>query len=135
MSKNNGLQACVEAFERLKQGNPSNHKHLGLHRAKITAGVVSYEAGLDRGYLKRSRANHVPLLLLIKSYANDKPSPTEQKNQVVKASEKKVQEHKNNTDLAEALLHKALSRELLLVSKIKELEKRLSMFETQLGRI
>jgi len=36
-----------------------------LDLAKITASIVSLEAGFDRGYLKKSRKSHLPLLAKI----------------------------------------------------------------------
>lgn len=135
MSKKNGLDACIEAFERLKEGEPNNPKHIGLHRSKFTAGIVSFEAGLDRGYLKRARTNHAALISLIESHANEAPSATDEKTQIEKKLNNKIQEYKNNKDVAEQLLYQSLGRELLLVSKIKELEQKITKIEKPTLRI
>ena len=60
-----GLAACSNALERLLEGRPIVPAHVGLDTSKITAGIVSYEAGFDRGYLKKSRRAHLPLLAKI----------------------------------------------------------------------
>lgn len=60
-----GLIACEEALQRLLDGNPVVPGHGGLDLAKITASIVSLEAGFDRGYLKKSRKSHLPLLAKI----------------------------------------------------------------------
>lgn len=49
---NDGLRACEEALTRLMKGEPVVSKHVGLSLKKITASIVSLEAGFDRGYLK-----------------------------------------------------------------------------------
>jgi len=62
-----GLVACEEALQRLLDGRPNFPEHVSLDVSKITAGVVSYEAGFDRGYLKKSRKSHLPLLSRIEA--------------------------------------------------------------------
>lgn len=47
-----GLAACEIALERLLEGRAIVPAHVGLNFSKITAGIVSHEAGFDRGYLK-----------------------------------------------------------------------------------
>ena len=59
--RSKGLAACEAALKRLLEGRPLIHSHVGMDVSKITAGVVSHEAGFDRGYLKKSR----PLLAKI----------------------------------------------------------------------
>ena len=133
--KKNGLDDCIEAFERLKAGNPIKTEHIGLKRSEFTAGKVSWEAGRDRGYLKKSRPKHVQLISDIEKYSKGKSSAEDELDQVTKRSVKKVDEAKRKADLSEELLHLALSRELLLVSKIKKLEQEIKMLNTPLGRI
>jgi len=60
-----GLIACEEALQRLLDGKPVVPGHGGLDLSKITASIVSLEAGFDRGYLKKSRKSHFPLLAKI----------------------------------------------------------------------
>ncbi|QWV19266.1 hypothetical protein KQ248_08070 [Stutzerimonas zhaodongensis] len=63
--RSKGLAACEAALKRLLEGRPLIHSHVGMDVSKITAGVVSHEAGFDRGYLKKSRSAHLPLLAKI----------------------------------------------------------------------
>lgn len=62
-----GLGACEEALQRLLVGKPVVPKHVGLDLSKLTASIVSLEAGFDRGYLKKSRKVHLPLLAQIEA--------------------------------------------------------------------
>ncbi|MBD8708492.1 hypothetical protein IFT47_17835 [Pseudomonas sp. CFBP 13711] len=63
--KSSGVLACEEALERLITGKPNVAAHVGLDLSKLTAGVVSHEAGFDRGYLKKSRKLHMALIAKI----------------------------------------------------------------------
>ena len=60
-----GLGACEEALQRLLIGKPVVPEHVGLDLSKLTASIVSLEAGFDRGYLKKARKAHLPLLAQI----------------------------------------------------------------------
>lgn len=62
-----GLGACEEALQRLLAGKPVVSEHVGLDLSKLTASIVSLEAGFDRGYLKKSRKTHLPLLAQIEA--------------------------------------------------------------------
>ena len=66
-----GVKICEAAFERLKAGCPVISAHVGIDGSKITAGIVSVEAGFDRGYLKRSRGSHMPLIARIEAYRTE----------------------------------------------------------------
>lgn len=48
-----GLVACEEALQRLLDGVPIVSQHVKLDISKLTASIVSFEAGFDRGYLKK----------------------------------------------------------------------------------
>lgn len=63
-----GLGACEEALQRLLVGRPVVPQHVGLDLSKLTASIVSLEAGFDRGYLKKSRKAHLPLLAQIEAF-------------------------------------------------------------------
>lgn len=62
-----GVGACEEAFQRLLEGKPFVPEHVGLDLSKLTASIVSLEAGFDRGYLKKSRKAHLPILAKIEA--------------------------------------------------------------------
>lgn len=65
--KSKGLDACEDALKRLLGGKPIVPEHVGLDLSKLTASIVSFEAGFDRGYLKKSRNAHLPLLAQIEA--------------------------------------------------------------------
>ncbi|SFP19592.1 hypothetical protein [Pseudomonas borbori] len=62
-----GLGACEEALQRLLVEKPVVPEHVGLDLSKLTASIVSLEAGFDRGYLKKSRKAHLPILAKIEA--------------------------------------------------------------------
>jgi hypothetical protein len=62
-----GVGACEEALQRLMVGKPVVPEHVGLDHRKFTARIVSLEAGFDRGYLKKSRKMHLPILAQIEA--------------------------------------------------------------------
>ena len=62
-----GVSTCEEALQRLLVGKPVVPEHVGLDLSKLTASIVSLEAGFDRGYLKKSRKAHLPLLAQIEA--------------------------------------------------------------------
>lgn len=62
-----GLGACEKTLQRLLVGKPVVPEHVGLNLSKLTASIVSLEAGFDRGYLKKSRKTHLPLLAQIEA--------------------------------------------------------------------
>lgn len=68
MKTRDGVLECEEAFDRLVRSCPRISEHVGLPPQKITAGVVSVEAGFDRGYLKSGRSKHQPLIAKINSF-------------------------------------------------------------------
>lgn len=68
MKKKDGLQECEEAFDRLVNGSPRVAAHVGIIAQKITSGVVSVEAGFDRGYLKSARLKHQSLVARINAF-------------------------------------------------------------------
>ena len=133
--KKTGLDDCIEAFERLKAGTPIKTEHIGLKRSEFTAAKVSWEAGKDRGYLKKSRQKHKQIISSIEAYSKGKSSIEEELVQVKEKADQDVNEAKKQANLSEELLNLALARELILVSKIKELEQDIKVLKSPLGRI
>jgi hypothetical protein len=127
--KSRGIKACNEAFQRLIDGNPIIDEHVGLPKSKITAGIVSVEAGYTRGYLKKSRKTHLLLLGLIAAnraqYLGSKESPTHklarQKNKISTL----VQELKH----CKAIMEKVLTQNIQLVETVKYLEVRVAQLQ------
>lgn len=72
-STGKGLDACEAALQRLLNGKPIRPEHVGLELSKLTAGVVSFEAGFDRGYLKKARQSHQAIIAKIEAYRLKSP--------------------------------------------------------------
>ena len=132
MTADRGVEACYLAFERLKNGNPQNDKFMHISPEKITASIVSQEAGFDSGYLKRNRHNHQGIIALIDDYKKQLKSSTLSKYEEVKREKQKAAKYKERLIEVEELLEKSLSREMLLVFKLAEME---SLLESTLNRI
>ena len=94
MKEKDGVQECEKAFDRLINGRPRVDAHVGITAEKITSGVVSVEAGFDRGYLKSARLKHQPLIAKINAYrklggiSGDEMGITKVKRQLNSASQK-----------------------------------------------
>lgn len=130
MSRTSGLQRCEEAFERLLAGNPIVSQHVGLEPHKITASVVSVEAGFDKGYLKRSRQSHLPLLSRIEANKTKTINlGSSYKTQALKAI-KSRDKAKIEMEEMKDKLDKVLSQNLILVEHILELESKLRKQKT-----
>lgn len=120
-----GVSACLEAFERLKSGSPIVSSHVGIERAKITAGIVSVEAGFDRGYLKKSRASHLPLLALIESYRNSAPSAASSKSIQVRRANEKWAKANDELEMMRERLYRVVEQNIQLVERVRNLEAQL----------
>ncbi|HHF0552978.1 TPA: hypothetical protein ACPHT2_002625 [Vibrio antiquarius] len=130
-----GIDKCIEAFERLKVGKPLNEKFKGINTSEITPSIVSQEAGFDAGYLKNSRANHKPLIILINDFRNSSPTTTLSKREIIEREKKKTTNYKTEKILAESRLEEALKRELLLARKVRELEELVSKLQNGKGTL
>lgn len=118
----NGIHVCEEAFERLKAGKARDPAHVDLPRSKITAGIVSVEAGFDRGYLKKSRRAHMPLISAIEVYRSE--SETASVTSAVKAKRAQIKAEKAVSELEQmqAKLNAVLTQNIQLVERVRELE-------------
>lgn len=132
-SRGEGVKACEEALERLLEGSPNLAVHVGLPRHKITAGIVSVEAGFDRGYLKKSRKLHMPLIARIEHIKRQTISPTSGIDQARRSrnAHKKVE---RELVIAKEQLAAVLSQNLMLLNQIRELETKLEIVTVKLQR-
>lgn len=130
-----GLAACEEAFKRLMDRAPIVSGHVGLDTSKITAGVVSVEAGFDRGYLKKARKAHQPLLAKIEAYRIGKPSIANSASdaKTIKRTQAKLNAMKAEVELACQQRDMVLTQNLQLCERIRELESELLAAETRLS--
>lgn len=123
LERRDGLELCIEAFQRLVEGAPILAAHVGLHKSKITAGVVSVEAGFDRGYLKKARAVHQPLIAQIEAFRNSsvirEAASTGQK---IKVIENKYKQLSEELDIVKSQRDLVLAQNIQLFERVKELE-------------
>ncbi len=131
--KGKGLVACEEALQRILAGKPVVPEHVGLDLSKLTASIVSLEAGFDRGYLKKSRKAHLPLLARIEAVR------TEAAKGVGSLSGKQIQQMESRLAALERTLSIAqmqrdnvLAQNMKLWQRVRELER--SMAYSPSGR-
>ena len=115
----NGIDRCLEAFERLKKNAPLKKE---LANREITSSLVSEEAGLDRGYLKKSRAAHLPLISLIESFRNSKNHRPKKTNVDIERERAKRRDADAKSAQFEQMIVKSLAREMRLANQIRKLE-------------
>jgi hypothetical protein len=125
----NGFGACIEAFERLKAGAPVVPAHVGIAAAKITSGIVSVEAGFDRGYLKKSRAAHLPLIAQIEAFRARPESTGLSKANEVKRAKSKAERAESELEETRRQFYDVLTQNLQLVERVRELEAMLAQGE------
>ena len=117
-----GVEACVQAFERLKTGKPNLAVHVGLDPSKITAGIVSFEAGFDRGYLKKKRPSHQPLIAQIEAYRTSFGTVSASKSQKIKRANEKVDKARSELEIVQEQLYHVMSQNVQLVERVRFLE-------------
>lgn len=118
-----GLSACEEALQRLLDGAPVVPEHVGLDLSKLTASIVSHEAGFDRGYLKKSRKVHLPLLAKIeacRAEANKGCGSSNDKG--IKRLEDKVVLLEKELAMVSSQRDRVLTQNLQLWARVRELE-------------
>ncbi|MBA6419611.1 hypothetical protein [Pseudomonas sp. 5Ae-yellow] len=121
----NGLATCEEALQRLVSGKPHRPEHVGLDLSKLTAGIVSYEAGFDRGYLKKARKSHQALIAQIEAYRHRAPVSSVKARELVVVAEK-LSTSRGELDEALKQRDNMLTRNLQLMLRIKALEKEIT---------
>lgn len=132
MAKGEGLLECEAAFERLVAGKPNIREHVGLSPDKITAGVVSVEAGFDRGYLKKSRDSHKSLIARIEAHKKDNGSSAGTHREVLRRARRKAEVAELSRSDMKEKLDAVLTQNLMLVNRVRELEQQLKAFQNVL---
>lgn len=133
-----GVIACEEAFKRLVEGVPVVPGHVGIDSSKITAGIVSVEAGFDRGYLKKSRKAHQPLIAQIEAYRAEADSAIGVRSprvQAIKRAKDKLASIEEELKLALEQRDLVLMQNLQLYERIRELEQDLARLQPKLGKV
>lgn len=126
----NGLAVCEEAFDRLVAGKSVVPNHVGLNLAKITASIVSLEAGFDRGYLKKSRKSHQPLLAKIEAVRTSASKGTMSNDRQLRNIGGQLT--RLGRELSSAQIHRdrVLAQNIKLWARVRELE---LLLETQIA--
>lgn len=127
----NGLRACEEALQRLVNGKPVRPEHVDLDLSKLTAGIVSVEAGFDRGYLKKARKSHQALIAQIYAYRFKVPVSSV-KERELKVVTEKLSTARSELDVTLEQRDKTLTLNLQLMHRIRELEKEVSYLRLSL---
>lgn len=127
MSKSKGVLACEMALERLITGNVQISGHVGINKENITPSTVSVEAGYDKGYLKRSRDIHKPLIARIDALKVNKNNSSNNNDKLKRLS---LQNDKLKQELSESLevQDKILTQNIMLLQKVRELEKEMERY-------
>ncbi|HHM5020686.1 hypothetical protein ACEPYM_20315 [Pseudomonas aeruginosa] len=120
-----GVARCEEAFERLKTGKPVVAAHVDIDRSKITAGIVSVEAGFDRGYLKKARPSHAPLIALIESYRKGMTSTSITSQTQIRRAKQKIEQTSSELEAVKFHLFRVLTQNIQLVERVRILEQQL----------
>jgi len=120
---NQKLEACYDAFERLKLGKGTHEECIGLPLNEITFSKISLEAGHTGGYLKKNRPQHQPLWSMLTLFLSELPKETTMgKGAAIEREKKKVANTKADKKNAEEKLHASLGRELQLYHQLKKVE-------------
>lgn len=120
---NNGLVACEEALQRLLDGKPIVPEHVRLDLSKLTASIVSLEAGFDRGYLKKSRRAHLPLLARIQHCrAENNKALGASNTKIVESLKYKLSLREKELEVVRARCDRVLTQNLQLWERVRELE-------------
>lgn len=131
MTNKKGIQLCEEALERLLSGHPQIKEHMDISPTRITAGIVSVEAGFDRGYLKRSRKQHMPIIARIESLKTENRDPTSAYIEKSRKAKILADQAKQESSDAKEMLHAVLTQNLQLVDRVRELEELLAKKESK----
>ena len=125
-----GIRQCEAALQRLIDGKPVVPEHVGLPRSKITAGIVSVEAGFDRGYLKKTRKRHMPIVAIIVAFRSE-PATTESSTQeAFRRARNAAEKAQKEAQVAKDQLAAVVTQNLQLLSQLRELEKRCKTLPT-----
>ncbi|MFL7022878.1 hypothetical protein BCS58_00830 [Enterovibrio norvegicus] len=125
MNKSNGVDLCEVALQRLLDGKPEMARNVGVEISEITPAMVSIEAGFDKGYLKRSRPLHKPLIARIDSLKKAEAQTDNSEKKRLRKALKECEQYKKEAEEAKATMSKVLTQNLILLQKVRELESEL----------
>ncbi len=129
MNKQKGIDKCFDALERLKAGYPTMPEYVGIEKHEITAAMVSVEAGFDKGYLKRSRPAHKPLIARIEALVKDHKSKNSSDRKRLEQAKKAKEKLKAENNRTQAIMDNVLTQNLMLLERVGELERELAKYK------
>ena len=97
-------------------------EHIGIAKSKITAGIVSVEAGFDRGYLKKARSAHAPLISMIEAFRKESVGGNDSGRLQVRRARDKAEKAASELDQVREQLYRVLSQNVQLVERVRSLE-------------
>ncbi|TWC70130.1 hypothetical protein FBY10_105180 [Pseudomonas sp. SJZ103] len=119
-----GLGACEKALQRLLVGKPVVPEHVGLNLSKLTASIVSLEAGFDRGYLKKSRKTHLPLLAQIEAVRAEASKGTgSSSGKQIRQMESQLAALEKTLSITQIQRDNVLAQNMKLWQRVRELER------------
>lgn len=121
----NGVDKCREGFERIKAGKPHVAAHVGLDPTKVTASIVSVEAGFDRGYLKKDRPSHRALIAEIEAYRKSYGTESSSKALQVKRANDKATQAFADLEIVRSQLYHVMAQNVQLVERVRDLQEQL----------
>lgn len=124
-----GLRLCEAALERLLENRPAVPAHVGLPSHKITAGVVSVEAGFDRGYIKKGRKSHMPLVARIEHIKGKAVTTETSAMEQVRRTRNALERAEEEAKLAKKQLAAALAQNLMLINQLRDMEATIERYQ------
>lgn len=125
-----GVDACRSAFERLKTRRSEIPAHNAIAFSKITAGIVSVEAGFDRGYLKKARASHIGLIEEINKFRASMALNLPNARQALKQAQENAQFAESEKLQLQQMIQKVVAQNLQLVERVRQLESQVKEIRT-----
>lgn len=131
MIKKSGIQRCEEALERLISGQPHLADHVGVKSGDITPAMVSIEAGFDKGYLKRSRELHKPLIARVDALKSESGSTPSVHKEKIERAKRLAEKRRTEVEQLNQIMDKVLTQNLMLVERVRELEAELAKYQNR----
>jgi predicted Zn-dependent peptidase len=107
-------------------------EHVDIDKNNITSAAVSHEAGFDRGYLKKAREQHKPLIAKIEAQRTSNKGSSTSSAELLRRAKNKEQRAIANLNEANKKIAMTLTQNLQLVSRVRELENQLSHYQNTL---
>lgn len=122
MERKNGLRKCEEALDRLLANRPHHSEFVGTRPEDITPAMVSTEAGFDKGYLKKNRESHKPIMARIGSFKGTSNESLSSDKLKLERAIKTAERRKIKVEELQRVVDNVLTHNLMLLERVRELE-------------